>query len=66
MSSGLKSMWIGHPGIYPKTDAERTEVEKLLRSYNCIPVFISQETFYQACLFHETVVRPLFHNFKSL
>lgn len=35
-----KSVWIGHPGVYPKNDAEKLEIEKVLRSYNCVPVFI--------------------------
>jgi len=46
-------MWIGHCGVYPKTDAERQELEKELLQYNCIPVFIDYETFNTAKIFHE-------------
>lgn len=58
-------MWIGHPGVQPRTDQERFEIEKLLQPYNCVPVYVKEEVFYQANLFHELHIRPLFHNFKS-
>jgi trehalose 6-phosphate synthase/phosphatase len=36
-----------------------------LRQYNCIPVFIKDETLAKANLHHEHVIKPLFHNFKQ-
>jgi trehalose-6-phosphate synthase len=65
-NSFAKTVWIGHPGIYPKNEAERSNIEKFLRPYNCVPVFIDEDTFYRATVFHETLIRPLFHNFKSI
>ena len=61
-----KTIWMGHPGVFPKSESERQEIEKILREHNCIPIFINQTTFSESCQFHETVIRPLFHNFKSI
>ena len=35
-----RATWIGHPGVFPKSEQERSQIEKLLRPYNCIPLFI--------------------------
>ena len=61
----MKSIWMGHPGYHPRGDEERAEVEKILRQYNCIPVFIKDEVLSKANLYHEHVIKPLFHNFKQ-
>lgn len=61
-----KCIWIGHPGIFPKSKAERLEIENILRPHNCYPVFIDEHTYQQGNIFHETVIFPLFHNFKSV
>jgi hypothetical protein len=36
----VKTIWIGNPGIFPKTELERQEIDSLLKPHNCIPVFI--------------------------
>jgi hypothetical protein len=42
----MKCIWIGHPGIFPKSEAERQEIEIFLRPHNCYPVFIDQHTLH--------------------
>ena len=37
-----------------------------LKDYDCIPVFLDMETINKFLLFHETVLRPMFHSFKGL
>jgi hypothetical protein len=38
----------------------------VLKNYGCVPVFFDQATIKEFLYFHETVLRPLFHNFKGL
>ena len=61
-------MWIGWPGIVPKNDKEVEEIEQLLQKQKLdfIPIFPAEETIVNFYRFHELVLRPLFHNFKSL
>jgi hypothetical protein len=35
-----RTIWMGHPGVYPKSDVERQEIERILKEDNCIPIFI--------------------------
>ena len=35
-------------------------------NFDCIPVFIDNETLEQFIAFNEITMRPLFHNFKGL
>lgn len=35
-------------------------------NYNCVPVFFKQDIIENFNYYHEAVLRPLFHNFKSL
>jgi len=35
-----KTIWMGHPGVFPKSDTERQEIERILKEDNCIPIFI--------------------------
>ena len=58
--------WIGWPGVIPETQDEAQQITELLRPFGCIPVFFDAETVDQFLYFYETVLRPLFHNFKGL
>jgi trehalose 6-phosphate synthase/phosphatase len=44
---------------------EQNEIKQLLKEYDCIPVFFDEETISKYCAFYETVIRPIFHNFKD-
>ena len=61
----MKTHWVGWPGIFVE-DAEREAVRKVLAPYNCIPVFHEKKLVQDFLIFHEKVLKPLFHNFKSL
>lgn len=67
-NTGLKTVWIGWPGIIPKNDYEIEEIEKVLATQNLdfIPIYHQEESIVSFYRFHELVLRPLFHNFKSL
>lgn len=62
----VKITWIGWPGLVPKDEKEEKEITDLLKEYGCVPAFFDSETIEQFLYFHETVLRPLFHNFKGL
>jgi trehalose 6-phosphate synthase/phosphatase len=61
-------MWVGWPGIASDdlTAAEKTQITKELRKYNCYPVHLTSE---QIALFYEgysnDTLWPLFHYFQS-
>ena len=38
----------------------------MIKPFGCVPVFFDNDTIEQFFNFHETVLRPLFHNFKGL
>ena len=61
----MKTHWVGWPGIFVE-DGERDAVRKVLAPYNCIPVFHGKKPVQDFLIFHEKVLKPLFHNFKSL
>jgi trehalose-6-phosphate synthase len=67
-NANMKTVWIGWPGVTPDSDEEQAEIEKSLRQchFDCIPIFPDTETIENFLRFHETVIRPLFHNFKAL
>lgn len=58
--------WIGWPGIFPENEKEEKEIIEFLKSYGCIPIFFDSTTIEEFLYYHETVLRPLFHNFKGL
>jgi len=62
----VKILWIGWPGIIPESDKEAQEIADFLKEYGCVPVFFDSDTVEKFLYFHETVLRPLFHNFKGL
>ena len=62
----LKTTWIGTCGYFPESEKERATIEELLRPYNCIPLFLDPPLLNKVCLFHELIIRPLFHNFKGM
>jgi len=35
---------MGHPGVFPKNETDRLEIEKILRIHNCIPIFVEEAT----------------------
>jgi len=62
----FKTKWIGWPGMKPDTEEEEKEVAALLKQHDCVPVFLDADVVENYLYFHETVLRPLFHNFKGL
>ena len=62
----VKIIWIGWPGVVAETIEEQNQITEILKEYGCIPVFFDSQTVEQFLYFHETVLRPLFHNFKGL
>jgi trehalose 6-phosphate synthase/phosphatase len=55
--------WIGYPSIDLEDPAEQEEVADLLqRNYNCVPLFIPQQTLDLCRQFCNNVLYPLFHN----
>lgn len=62
----VKILCIGWPGIVPQNEREANEITDLLKNYGCVPIFFETEVIEQFFYFHETVLRPLFHNFKGL
>jgi trehalose-6-phosphate synthase len=62
----VKIIWIGWPGVVPLNEREVHDITEVLKPFGCIPVFFESETITQFLYFHETVLRPLFHNFKGL
>jgi hypothetical protein len=62
----VKIVCIGWPGIIPQSEQESEEITEVLKPYGCVPVFLDSDTIEHFFYFHETVLRPLFHNFKGL
>lgn len=56
--------WVGYIDL-PKevTEEEKTEIEKLLASKHCVPVYIEHELITKFLLYYEKVLYPFFHNF---
>lgn len=67
LSTGLSYLWIGWPGIDPRSAAEEEAIgERLLREYSTRPIFLSeseQEDYYDG--FCNSNIWPLFHYFPS-
>ena len=73
LATGLKSyhkkndsVWIGWPGVIPESDKEKNEVEKLLQTEDCLPVFLTEElisNYYDG--FSNATLWPLFHYFTE-
>ncbi len=62
----LKSLWIGWPGIIPKTSEEKYFLEEKFREFGCKPVFLSRyslENYYYG--FSNRTIWPLFHYFPQ-
>jgi trehalose 6-phosphate synthase/phosphatase len=66
-SPQVKTVWIGWPGIIPKNQSETEQIEALLanQQFNFVPIFPSQDKLHKLFMFHELVIRPLFHNFRT-
>jgi trehalose-6-phosphate synthase len=62
----VKIIWIGWPGIVTESEREKHEITEVLKLYGCVPIFFENDTIRKFLYFHETVLRPLFHNFKGL
>lgn len=61
----MKTTWIGWPGIFVEDEAKKEKIVEILSDFNCVPVFHSKEQVEMFLQYHEKVLRPLFHNFKS-
>jgi trehalose 6-phosphate synthase/phosphatase len=60
------NIWIGWPGLYLHEDAEKTEVEAVLKKENMAPVYLTREDiekFYEG--FSNSTLWPLFHYFPK-
>jgi len=62
----MKSTWIGWPGIFVEDEDKQEQIRQILSKFNCVPVFFNNEQVMKYLTFHESILRPLFHNFKSL
>ena len=73
LATGLKSyhkrnnsVWIGWPGVIPTSPEEENEIKTLLKSEQCLPVFLTEELitdYYDG--FSNTTLWPLFHYFTE-
>jgi trehalose 6-phosphate synthase/phosphatase len=59
-------VWIGWPGIFTDSKKEQAEIKAVLKKWDCIPVFFDEETINKFFGYYESVIRPIFHNFKDL
>lgn len=62
----MKTIWIGWPGIFVDDESKQELIRQLLAKFNCYPVFHTKDVVNTYLKYHEQVLRPLFHNFKSL
>lgn len=63
---GNDSVWIGWPGIIPESRDEEKTVTKLLKTEQCLPVFLSEDLiskYYDG--FSNATLWPLFHYFTE-
>jgi len=66
MYKSYESLWIGWPGLYTSSAAEKEEIEKTLAAEKMLPVFLSKrdiELYYEG--FSNKTVWPLFHYFPQ-
>ncbi len=73
LATGLKSyhkannsLWIGWPGLSARDEEEETEITELLKSEDCLPVFLERKLFrdfYDG--FSNGTLWPLFHYFTE-
>ena len=67
-SEKVEYVWLGWPGLSPKTESKKKELKKtLLEDYNCFPVFFpekAKDKFYNG--FCNKTIWPLFHYFTML
>ncbi|WP_347840437.1 bifunctional alpha,alpha-trehalose-phosphate synthase (UDP-forming)/trehalose-phosphatase [uncultured Draconibacterium sp.] len=63
---GSDSVWIGWPGVMPKNKKEADEVSNLLKTEQCLPVFLNEDlitNYYDG--FSNATLWPLFHYFTE-
>ncbi|WP_340112341.1 bifunctional alpha,alpha-trehalose-phosphate synthase (UDP-forming)/trehalose-phosphatase [Maribellus mangrovi] len=63
---GSDSVWIGWPGVIPQNKEEEKTVTKLLKTEQCLPVFLSEDLiskYYGG--FSNATLWPLFHYFTE-
>jgi trehalose 6-phosphate synthase/phosphatase len=59
--------WIGLLAMDDSlSDSEQAKVLELFKQKNCYPLIVDHKQLEPFIIFFESVVRPLFHNFKSL
>jgi trehalose 6-phosphate synthase/phosphatase len=68
VSEKHENLWIGWPGVTLESinHSQKEQIIRLLREYNCIPVFLDQEdfeNFYEG--FSNKTIWPLFHYFTQ-
>eukprot|EP01071_Lankesteria_metandrocarpae_P008752 Lankesteria_metandrocarpae@DN5043_c0_g1_i1.p1 len=54
--------FIGWPGIHPRNDTEKREIETILEEHDCVPVFPPEEQFDEFRSFCRGYLWPCFHN----
>jgi len=59
----MKSVWIGWPGIFVDDEGKQEQIRQVLADFNCVPLFPNKKTVDNYLVYHEKVIRPLFHNF---
>ncbi len=73
LATGLKSyhqkgnsVWLGWPGVQPKSAKEEGDITALLKKEKCLPIFLDEElieNFYDG--FSNATLWPLFHYFTD-
>lgn len=66
LETSLEKYWVGWPGIYAKNEKEEKLIEKRLKKFNYIPVYLSEnhiENYYEG--YSNSTIWPLCHYFYS-
>eukprot|EP00443_Scrippsiella_acuminata_P096748 CAMPEP_0115754442 /NCGR_PEP_ID=MMETSP0272-20121206/96873_1 /TAXON_ID=71861 /ORGANISM="Scrippsiella trochoidea, Strain CCMP3099" /LENGTH=978 /DNA_ID=CAMNT_0003199851 /DNA_START=126 /DNA_END=3064 /DNA_ORIENTATION=+ len=58
----VKIVCVGWPGVHVDSFRERSEIEKLLKAHDCIPVFPDRQDFEKYVNFCTTFLWPVFHD----
>lgn len=62
----VRTVWIGWAGIFTESKEEQAEIKQVLKQWDCVPIFFDEEIINKFFGYYESVIRPIFHNFKDL